>query len=174
MFWFISGVVIQLKTIAGALSADESFSNLIVEKTRVLQKILVYVVSIMCSFIDLNSNVNEKVQLYSNTIEFSILRQGASSSDSSKSLDVPLSEARLNWHKKAVVSVMEAGGLNWLVGKVGNFSFYFHLLNWLCIQKIFLCIAVTSSCKLQFLIFSAFDCYSLCLVEIIVALKIYF
>ncbi|CAI9294876.1 unnamed protein product [Lactuca saligna] len=30
----------------------------------------------------------------------------------------PLSEKRLQWHQKAVISVMEAGGLNWLVGKV--------------------------------------------------------
>ncbi|KAJ0086384.1 hypothetical protein Patl1_08677 [Pistacia atlantica] len=111
----MKGVVIQLKTIAGALSADESFSNFTVEKTRLLQKILVYVVSIMCSFIELSSNVYEKAQLYSNTIEFSVPRQGVSLSDSSTNLEVPFSETRLNWHKKAVVSLMEAGGLNWLV-----------------------------------------------------------
>ncbi|KAL1093497.1 hypothetical protein V6Z11_D06G034800 [Gossypium hirsutum] len=41
---------------------------------------------------------------------------GASSSiDSSNSLKGSLSETRLHWHQKAIVSVMEAGGLNWLV-----------------------------------------------------------
>ncbi|KAH7567644.1 hypothetical protein JRO89_XS07G0111400 [Xanthoceras sorbifolium] len=111
----MKGVVIQLKTITGALSGDESFSNFTVEKTGLLQRILVYVVSTMCSFIDLSSNVNEKAQLYSNTREFSVPRNGASPSDPTSSLKVPFSETRLNWYNKAVVSVMEAGGLNWLV-----------------------------------------------------------
>lgn len=118
--FFIPGAVIQLKTMTGALSADENFSNLMAEKTGFLQRVLVYVVSIICSFIDLNSNVYEKAQLYSNTKDFSVL--GASSSiEFSNSLKGPLSETRLHWHQKGVVSVMEAGGLNWLVGKVGNF-----------------------------------------------------
>lgn len=113
----MKGVVIQLKTITGVLSGDEKSSNITVEKTGLLQRILVYIVSIICSFIDLNSNVNEKAQLYSYTIEFSFPRNDASSSDPSSSIKVPNSETRLNWHNKAVVSVMEAGGLNWLVGK---------------------------------------------------------
>ncbi|KAK6245788.1 hypothetical protein SCA6_008878 [Theobroma cacao] len=110
----MKGAVIQLKTMTGALSADENFSNLMAEKTGFLQRVLVYVVSIICSFIDLNSNVYEKAQLYSNTKDFSVL--GASSSiEFSNSLKGPLSETRLHWHQKGVVSVMEAGGLNWLV-----------------------------------------------------------
>ncbi|KAK2659945.1 hypothetical protein Ddye_006478 [Dipteronia dyeriana] len=111
----MKGVVIQLKTIAGVLTGDENPSNFTVERTGLLQRILVYVVSIICSFIDLNSNVNDKAQLYSNTIEFSVPRIGASPNDPSSSLKVSFSETRLNWHDKAVVSVMEAGGLNWLV-----------------------------------------------------------
>ncbi|XWS25391.1 hypothetical protein CRYUN_Cryun27aG0064600 [Craigia yunnanensis] len=110
----MKGAVIQLKTMAGVLLADESFSNLIAEKTRFLQRVLVYVVSIICSFIDLNSNVYEKAQKYSITEDFSVI--GASSSiDLSNNLKGSLSETRLHWHQKAVVSVMEAGGLNWLV-----------------------------------------------------------
>ena len=108
---------------AGVLSADESFSNLIAEKMGFLQRVLVYVVSIICSFIDLNSNVCEKAQMYSITEDSSVI--GASSSiDSSNSLKGSLSETRLHWHQKAVVSVMEAGGLNWLVGKVGTFVYH--------------------------------------------------
>lgn len=79
----------------------------------------------MCSFIDLNPNVNEKARLYSNTIEFSVPRDAASPTDLSSSSKVRLFDTRLNWYKKAVVSVMEAGGLNWLVGKVGNLVFDF-------------------------------------------------
>ncbi|KAK9032820.1 hypothetical protein V6N11_017863 [Hibiscus sabdariffa] len=110
----MKGAVIQLKTVVGALSADESFSNLIEEKTGFLQRVLVYVVSIICCFIDLNSNVYEKAQMYSITEDFSVIG-ASSSSDPSNSLKVSLSERKLHWHRKAVVSVMEAGGLNWLV-----------------------------------------------------------
>ena len=124
---FISAAVVQLKTVASILSADESLSNFTVEKTGILQKVLVYVVSIICSFIDLHTNTLEKTQLYSNAVEFSVPRNGASSSDPPSSLKVSICETRLQWHQKAVVSVMEAGGLNWLVGKVGDFSFYFIL-----------------------------------------------
>lgn len=124
LFSFIPGVVIQLKTIAGAVSVDESFSNFTMERTGFLQKILVYVVSIMCGFIDLSPEVHGNSLLYSNTTEFSIQRDGASPTDSSSSLKAPFCETRLNWHKKAVVSVMEAGGVNWLVGKVGNLVFF--------------------------------------------------
>lgn len=123
-FIFISGVVVQLKTISGALSADEKSSDYTAERTGLLQQILVYVVSIICSFIDLNSNVYEKGQLYSNTIG-SVSRDGTSPVDSSGSSKVPSSEIRLRWHQRAVVSVMEAGGLNWLVGKVGKYFFLF-------------------------------------------------
>lgn len=119
-FLFILGVVVQLKTISGALSADEKLSNFMVEKTGLLQQILVYVVSIISTFIDLNSNVNEKRQMYSNTIGF-LSGGGASRVDSSSTSKDPSSEILLRWHQQAVVSVMEAGGLNWLVGKVGNF-----------------------------------------------------
>jgi len=116
---FTSGAVVQLKTIISALSADESLSDFAVEKTGLLQQILVHVVSIICSFIDLDSNVYGKVQLYSNSIDF-VPSSGASLLDSSSNLKVTSYETRLHWHQKAVVSVMEAGGLNWLVGKVGN------------------------------------------------------
>ncbi|KAG8632803.1 hypothetical protein MANES_18G056822v8 [Manihot esculenta] len=53
-------------------------------------------------------------QLYRGSVEFSSSGWFASSIDSSTSLKIP-TETRLYWHQKAVVSVMEAGGLNWLV-----------------------------------------------------------
>ncbi|KAB1203863.1 hypothetical protein CJ030_MR8G003333 [Morella rubra] len=110
----MKGAVVQLKTITSAVSADESLSTFAVDKTRLLQQILVYVVSIMCCFIDLDSSVYEKVQLCSNSICF-LSSDGASSIDCSGNSKVPSDETRLQWHQKAVVSVMEAGGLNWLV-----------------------------------------------------------
>ncbi|GLU16070.1 hypothetical protein SLE2022_325200 [Rubroshorea leprosula] len=110
----MKGAVVQLKTMAVSLSTDENLSNVISDSTGLLHRVLVHVVSIICSFIDLNSDVYEKAQLYSNTMEFSVTC-GAPSVDSSRSVKDPFSETWLHWHQKAVLSVMEAGGLNWLV-----------------------------------------------------------
>ncbi|KAG7971974.1 hypothetical protein I3843_07G161500 [Carya illinoinensis] len=109
----MKGAVVQLRTITSAVSADESLSNFAVEKTGLLQQILGYVVSIACGFIDLDSNVYEKVQLYRNSVQF-VPSGGTSALNSSGNSKVPY-ETRLHWHQRAVVSVMEAGGLNWLV-----------------------------------------------------------
>ncbi|GMP45708.1 hypothetical protein CsSME_00014139 [Camellia sinensis var. sinensis] len=53
--------------------------------------------------------------MYNSKLEFSVPRGGATLTDPSASLNNPLFETRLHWHQKAVVLVMEAGGLNWLV-----------------------------------------------------------
>lgn len=115
---FETGSVVQLKAISGALCADENLPSFTMEKTSLLQQILVYVVSIVFSFIDLDSNVYENLHLYSNMIGL-VSRDGASLIESSTSSLKVSSETKINWHQKAVVSLMEAGGLNWLVGKVG-------------------------------------------------------
>ncbi|GMI77267.1 hypothetical protein HRI_001396000 [Hibiscus trionum] len=109
----MKGAVLQLKTMTGSLSADENLSNFLAEKTSFLQRVLVYVVSIIFSFINLDSNIYEKAQMYSITEDFYEIGD-SSSIDSSNSLKGS-SETRLHWHQKAIVSVMEAGGLNWLV-----------------------------------------------------------
>lgn len=109
--------MVQLKTISGALSADESLSDSAVEKIKLLQQILTYVVSIIYIFIDLGSNIDKKDELFCSLVGFiSHADAPIISSNSSKVLST---EARLHWRQKAIVSVMEAGGLNWLVGKVG-------------------------------------------------------
>nr|KJB64108.1 hypothetical protein B456_010G033800 [Gossypium raimondii] len=110
----MKGAVIQLKTMTGSLSVDENISNFLTEKIGFLQRLLVYVVSIMCSLIDLDSYIYEKAQMY-NITEGSYEIGASSSINSSNSLKGSLSETRLHWHQKAIVSVMEAGGLNWLV-----------------------------------------------------------
>lgn len=84
-----------------------------------MQQILLHVVSIICSFIDIHSNVHESGFSSNNTVS-SVSMDGVSQIDSASSSGVPSCDARSHWHQKAVVSVMEAGGLNWLVGKVGN------------------------------------------------------
>ncbi|XP_042508929.1 BEACH domain-containing protein B-like isoform X1 [Macadamia integrifolia] len=111
----MKAAVVQLKTVTVALAADEGLSNPTVEKTKMLQKILIYVVSIIFSFIYLNLNAHEKAQLHASSSDFSVPTRSACLSDPSTGLKTSISETWRQWHQKAVVSVMEAGGLNWLV-----------------------------------------------------------
>ncbi|CAL1372181.1 unnamed protein product [Linum trigynum] len=97
----LKGAVVQLKGIAGALSGEENLSDPISEKTLLLQQILVHVISIMCNFIDLNTNAYGKA----------VFAPSIYASTSSK----VLTDSKMYWRQKAVVAVMEAGGLNWLV-----------------------------------------------------------
>lgn len=123
----------QLKTITSALPEVESLSNSIIEKIAVLQNLLRHVVLIICSFINLHSDVYEITQPYFNFSESSFPKAGSNLFRSSGGTTVP-SEARAHWHQKAVVSVIEAGGLNWLVGKVRQSCFVSALLVCLTLQ----------------------------------------
>ncbi|QHN94309.1 BEACH domain-containing protein B [Arachis hypogaea] len=109
----MKGAVVQLKTISGALSADESLSVFVADKIKLLQQILTYVVSIIYIFIDLGYNIDKQDELFCHPVGITFHADAPiSSSNSSRDLST---EARLHWRQKAVVSVMEAGGLNWLV-----------------------------------------------------------
>ncbi|KAJ9567814.1 hypothetical protein OSB04_003780 [Centaurea solstitialis] len=110
----MKGAVVQLKTIVGSLSADETLSSANVEKAGLLQKILVHVVSIVCSFINLKLDVYGKAQIDIDNLEACVERIATTPEPFIDSRD-PLSEKRVQWHQRAVISVMEAGGLNWLV-----------------------------------------------------------
>lgn len=93
-----------------------------VEKTGILQKVLVYVVSVISNFIDLHSYPEEKFPLNRSNMEL-FVTSSETSSETSTTAESLVSETMLLWHQKSVISVMEAGGLNWLVGKVCSFSF---------------------------------------------------
>lgn len=98
-----------------------------------LEKLLVYVVSIVCSFIDLNSNAYEMAHLFSSTA-FVLAQDCTLLIDPSNAFKIP--PAKLHpWKQTAVLAVMEAGGLNWLVGKVGIFlPFLFTLITKISLQ----------------------------------------
>ncbi|XP_022861479.1 uncharacterized protein LOC111381867 [Olea europaea var. sylvestris] len=110
----LKAAVVQLKTVISALSADESLSNTMVEKTGILQKVLVYVVSVISNFIDLHSYPEEKFPLNRSNMEL-FVTSSETSSETSTTAESLVSETMLLWHQKSVISVMEAGGLNWLV-----------------------------------------------------------
>ncbi|KAL4566093.1 hypothetical protein LXL04_030203 [Taraxacum kok-saghyz] len=110
----MKAVVVQLKTIAGALSSDETLSSSNVQKAGVLQKILVHVVAIVCGFINLQLDIYGKAQIDVENLEGSIEKMATTPEPFIDSRD-SLSEKKMKWHQRAVISVMEAGGLNWLV-----------------------------------------------------------
>ncbi|KAK4359154.1 hypothetical protein RND71_021383 [Anisodus tanguticus] len=106
--------VVQLNAVASALSADEALSNSVPEKTAILQNILLYVVSIIGSFINLHFSTSGKAWLNSGHMEIFGPRS-VEIRDVVTGVHVSDSETVIRWRQKAIVSVMEAGGLNWLV-----------------------------------------------------------
>lgn len=110
----MKAAVVQLKAIASALSADEALSNPVAEKIAILQNILLYVVSIIGSFINLHFSTPKKTWLNSGYMEIFGPRS-IEIHDIVTGVDVSDSETMIRWRQKAIVSVMEAGGLNWLV-----------------------------------------------------------
>ncbi|KAG0476313.1 hypothetical protein HPP92_013154 [Vanilla planifolia] len=106
--------VVQLKALASAPSVDES-SSCNAEKIRFLQTILGYVVSIVSGFMELYSSGNKTVE-HVDVIKSTFVKY-TQPEISSLSLKDSISQPRKLWQERAIVMVMEAGGLNWLVGK---------------------------------------------------------
>ena len=109
-----SAAVVKLKTLTSLLAADE-LSNKTVENMRTMQKVLVYIVTIISNFMDLEPSTTRISQFILNssrrTLSSNYLATVAPNTSKNMVSD-------RNWQKKAIVSVMEAGGVNWLVGKV--------------------------------------------------------
>lgn len=96
------------------LAADEQLSNETVENMRTMQKVLVYIVTIVSNFMDLEpttTRISQFLNSSRHTLSSSYLATVVPSTSKNMVSDK-------NWQKKAIVSVMEAGGVNWLVGKV--------------------------------------------------------
>ncbi|KAH9608199.1 hypothetical protein KSS87_000679 [Heliosperma pusillum] len=106
----IKAAVVQLKAIAGAISGDDGLSDLSVDTFELLQKLLVHAVSIICSFIDLSSNAHEMAHFY-DTHTVSLASGGIPSREPFNIFKVHHVK-RHPWKQTAIISVMEAGGLN--------------------------------------------------------------
>lgn len=117
-----AGAVVQLKTISGTLAADESLSDTMVERIKLFQMIVLHIVTTICNFIGCDLSFLMKAQLGGNVSHPNHPWSTPASFDFCNPSKVSLSEVRLRWNNKAVLSIMEAGGLNWLVGKVGHFE----------------------------------------------------
>ncbi|KAJ3679372.1 hypothetical protein LUZ60_017383 [Juncus effusus] len=116
----LKAAVIQLKALASSLSSEENSSTVTIEKTRTVQTILLYAVTIICTFMDLECCSQNKSSADSNNsggcISYRSLRSlrsfGTGDLNSPKGAR---SDHMLRWQQKAVVLVMETGGVNWLV-----------------------------------------------------------
>uniref|UniRef100_J3L9U4 BEACH domain-containing protein n=2 Tax=Oryza brachyantha TaxID=4533 RepID=J3L9U4_ORYBR len=106
----LKAAVVKLKTLTSLLAADEQLPNKAIENMKMMQKILVYIVTIISNFMNLEPTVTRLMQLV-NTTEHTLSneflatitpRPAKSTNDN-------------NWQQKAIVAVMEAGGVNWLV-----------------------------------------------------------
>lgn len=114
-FYVYSAAVVKLKTLTSLLAADEELSNKTVENMRTMQKVLVYIVTIISNFMDLEPSTTRISQFILNSSRHTLSSNylAAVTPNTSKNM-----VSDRNWQKKAIVSVMEAGGVNWLVGKV--------------------------------------------------------
>lgn len=141
-----SAAVVKLKTLTSALPVDEHLSSTLLERISFLQKLLVRIVSIIFSFMELHT-------LRTGNIQTDITRKHPREFSSIGPRKL-FSETRIIWQQKAIVMVIEAGGVNWLVGKV-----CFSLVYLLALSFIWL--AFTAFSKFSFLLFYVFSIVSI-------------
>ncbi|CAM0946806.1 unnamed protein product [Alopecurus aequalis] len=107
----LKAAVVKLKTLTSLLATDEQLSNKTVETMKMMQKILVYIVTIISNFMDLEPAATRISQVVNTTDH--------APPDKCLATVAPNTTRRSasdrNWQQKAIVSVMEAGGVNWLV-----------------------------------------------------------
>ncbi|KAF3790525.1 BEACH domain-containing protein B [Nymphaea thermarum] len=104
--------IIQLKSVPSTLAIPEQLSPPNMEIIRFLQKLLFFVVSIISNVINFESGTAD---LYSSFLNLGF-KESFHLADSSEKGDVPDPDfvaRKFHWQQKAVVAVMEAGGLNW-------------------------------------------------------------
>ncbi|KAG0531834.1 hypothetical protein BDA96_04G056200 [Sorghum bicolor] len=108
----LKAAVVKLKTLTSLLAADEELSNKTVENMRTMQKVLVYIVTIISNFMDLEPSTTRISQFILNSSRHTLSSNYLATVAPNTSKNMVSDR---NWQKKAIVSVMEAGGVNWLV-----------------------------------------------------------
>ncbi|XP_066329470.1 BEACH domain-containing protein B-like isoform X1 [Miscanthus floridulus] len=108
----LKAAVVKLKTLTSLLAADEELSNKTVENVRTMQKVLVYIVTIISNFMDLEPSTTRISQFILNSSRHTLSSNYLATVAPNTSKNMVSDR---NWQKKAIVSVMEAGGVNWLV-----------------------------------------------------------
>ncbi|KAL5212760.1 hypothetical protein ABZP36_023607 [Zizania latifolia] len=107
----LKAAVVKLKTLTSLLATDELLSKKAIENMKMMQKILVYIVTIISNFMNLEptvTRITQFVRTTEHTLSNNFLATVTPRSTQSTVHD-------RNWQQKAIVAVMEAGGVNWLV-----------------------------------------------------------
>lgn len=104
----LKAIVVQLKALSSSFAVDESSS---VEKIKILQKILLYVVSLLHSFIGMHS-VKHNELLHIDIGKYVCSWENVH--DVASRIEDADSDGKLHWQKKSIVMITEAGGVNWL------------------------------------------------------------
>lgn len=108
------------------LAVPEQLSPPNVEIIRFLQKLLFFVVSIISNIINFEPGTTDP---YSSFLNLGF-KESSHLADSMEKGDLPdqvFVARKFYWQQKAVVAVMEAGGLNWLVGNCASFNYFSHV-----------------------------------------------
>ncbi|KAL6873753.1 hypothetical protein ACP4OV_013835 [Aristida adscensionis] len=105
--------VAQLKDLNSLLAVDDQSSDEAIENTRMMVNILVCIVTIVSNFTKSESTVS-RIPSFVKTTKYRPSSSNLATASSSTP-DNPISDKLRHWQQKAVVLVMEAGGVYWLV-----------------------------------------------------------
>jgi len=121
-----SAAVAQLKNLNRLLAAEDQSSDEVVENARLMLNILVSIITIISNFMKLEITVG-RIPHIVETIKHTPSNNHLAAVTSSSPART-ISDTLRHWQQKAIVLVMEASGVYWLVGKV-IFSFILDLCN---------------------------------------------
>lgn len=111
-----SAAVAQLKNLNSLLVAEDQTSDEAMGNARIMLNILVCIITIISNFMKLEITVGRIPHIVETT------KHTPSNSHltavTSNSPDRTIPDTLRHWQQKAIVLVMEARGVNWLVGKV--------------------------------------------------------
>ena len=116
-----SAVVAQLKNLNRLLAAEDQSSDEAVENARLMLNMLVCIITIISNFMKLEITVGRIPHIADTTKHTPSSNHLAAVTSSSP--DRTISDTLRHWQQKAIVLVMEARGVNWLVGNKVIFSF---------------------------------------------------
>jgi len=110
-----SAAVAQLRNLNSLLAADDQSSDEAMRNTRLMLSILVCIITIISNFMKLETTTTRIPHIVETTKHTPSKSHLAAVTSSSP--DSIISDTVRHWQQKAIVLVMEASGVNWLVGK---------------------------------------------------------
>ncbi|XP_062179129.1 BEACH domain-containing protein B-like [Phragmites australis] len=109
----LKAAVAQLKSLNSLLASDDQSSDEAVENTRMMLNVLVWIITIISNFMKLELIIS-RIPCFVKTTKYTPSNSHLATVTSS-TLESTISDTLRHWQQKAIVLVMEAGGVNWLV-----------------------------------------------------------